>query len=172
MKRIAIIEDGYVRDAQIFAENPGIITEDSDEWEDNFRDVKYPCLYLGIYESVDEDEIRKIAAERQGCHPDIISLIDPGHKADYLETGEETIGTDGINKVFYRGCAIPLTPKQLAAEAGFNFVESDYPKRISGQLCVCPNGGEFDLFPKNHPAVIEGGKRYMRCWICGETSHL
>jgi len=49
MKRIVIIEEGYVRDTQVFTENPGIITEDSNDWENYFSDVKYPCLYIGIF---------------------------------------------------------------------------------------------------------------------------
>ena len=67
MKRIAVIEDGYVRDTQIFSANPEIIGNEPD-WEDNFRDVGYPCLYLGIFEGVDETEIKNKAAAYQGVH--------------------------------------------------------------------------------------------------------
>ena len=35
MKRIAIIEDGYVRDTQIYTANPDIIEKDPD-WENHF----------------------------------------------------------------------------------------------------------------------------------------
>ena len=279
MKRIAIIKEHYVRDAQVLSVSSEFASENL-AWDDNFINVKYPCLYLGIYESENEDEIRKKAADYMGVHPDIISLEKPGrtakcvgclrqpmkpktedlddqdmilcpacgegllaadagdyfgypkfcsdcgqklnwtednnieifskfdllrhhagHKIEVVTYGgnqnvsiecldccevlysvdnpkigkedTEIVGTTVINKVFYRGSNIPLMPKQLAAEAGFNFLESDYPYRISGKMCDCENGGEFDLFPKDHPAVIEsGGKRYMRCWICGEISHL
>ena len=76
--------------------------------------------------------------------------------------------------MFYQGGSIPLTRKQLADEAGFNIRESDYPARISGSgHCGCKNGGEFELLPKDDPAVTEsGGKRYMQCRICGGWSHL
>jgi hypothetical protein len=78
-----------------------------------------------------------------------------------------------INKVYYRGSDIPLSPVQLAKEAGFRFEESDYPARISGSgHCDCKNGGEFELLPKDDPAVVEGMKRYMQCRICGGWSHL
>ena len=92
MKRIAIIEDGYVRDTQIFTENPSIITEDSeDDWANHFSDVKYPCLYIGIFEGVDEDEIKKIAAESKGVHPDIIFLVDFGQMLELATDDSETI---------------------------------------------------------------------------------
>ena len=74
MKRTAVIEDGYVRDTQIFTANPDIIEKEPD-WENYFKDVKYSCLYIGIFEGSDENEIRKKAAESQGIHPGIISLI-------------------------------------------------------------------------------------------------
>lgn len=77
-----------------------------------------------------------------------------------------------INKVFNKGNDVPLTNKQLAEEAGRNFQESDYPYRISGRLCDCRNGGEFELLPKDDLAVVEGEKRYMQCRICGGWSHL
>jgi len=77
MRKIAIIEDGYVRDVQVFVENPDVI-ENSPNWEEYFRDVQYPALYIGIFEGVDEDAIKKKAAEYQGVHPDIISLIEVG----------------------------------------------------------------------------------------------
>ena len=81
MKRIAIIEDGYVRDTQIYTANPDIIEKDPD-WENHFTDVKYPCLYLGVFEGFDEDEIRRKAAESQGVHPDVISFAYFKQEAD------------------------------------------------------------------------------------------
>ena len=75
MKRIAIIE-GYIRDAQIFAANPKIIGED-DNWEDNYVDLSNPCQYIGIFEGYNEESIAKAAAETEGVHPDVITLIDP-----------------------------------------------------------------------------------------------
>lgn len=193
MKRIAIITETYVRDAQVFTENPEIMYEDPD-WENHFTDVGRPCLYLGIYEGVDKDEIAIKAASSAGVHQDCISLIPFGNAAGSNNTNEPYVcpvcengehEADAkccvicgynipVNKVFYNGTDILLTPKQLAEEAGFNFEEADYPDRISGRgHCECKNGGEFDLLPKNHPAVAEsGGKRYMRCRKCGCVSHL
>jgi hypothetical protein len=78
-----------------------------------------------------------------------------------------------INKVFHKGGSIPLTPKELAEEAGRFFTESDYPYRISGRQCECRNGGEFELLPKDDPSFASsGGKRYMQCRKCGGWSHL
>jgi len=78
-----------------------------------------------------------------------------------------------VNRVFQKGGSIPLTPKQLAEEAGKGVYETDYPKRISGTgHCSCTEGGDFELLSKDDPDVIEGGKRYMQCRICNGWSHL
>jgi hypothetical protein len=77
-----------------------------------------------------------------------------------------------VNEVYYPDGNTQLTPFQLAQEAGSQFRASDYPERITGKMCDCVNGGKFELLPKNHPDVIEGGKRYMICRVCGGYSHL
>lgn len=78
-----------------------------------------------------------------------------------------------INRVYYPGSDVPLTPMQLAREAGPMFRLSDFPARISGSgHCDCKNGGDFVLLPKDDPAVVEGRKRYMQCRVCGCWSHL
>ena len=262
MKRIAIIEESYVRDAQVLSVVPDF-TEENKDFSENFIDVDYPCLYLGVFEGSDEDEIRKKAADSIRVHPDIISfayfkqeadgdIVDiyvcpvceyeehsaaarfciicgteiqrerpenidtfefehfkahAGHEIEIVMYGgdwnvsvecldccqvlysvdnpeitikndkktEVTDETEIINKVFYKGCGdIPMTYKQMAKEAGFNFSLSDYPERISGNgHCRCKNGGEFILSPKYDPAVKEsGGKRYMQCRNCECWSHL
>jgi len=74
MKRIAVIEDGYVRDTQVFTADPAIIDEDPD-WENRFSDIRYPCMYVGVFEGTCEGEIRRTAADVATVHPDIISLI-------------------------------------------------------------------------------------------------
>lgn len=74
MKCVAIIQDRYVRDAQVFSGDPAIMESDPD-WESNNCDVKYPSLYVGIYEGTDENAIRDKAAESQGVHRDVITLI-------------------------------------------------------------------------------------------------
>ena len=102
MKRIAIIEDGYVRDVQLFAANPDIIEKDP-RWEDSFRDVKYPCLYLGIFEGASEEEIKNTAAESLEVHADIISLVDctDSHR---LPMKPETDGLDDNDYVLCPAC--------------------------------------------------------------------
>jgi len=75
MKRIAIIEDGFVRDSQVFTADPAIMETDPD-WEDNFCDLKYPCHYEGIFEGDSEKEIRSKVAELIGVHPGVITLIE------------------------------------------------------------------------------------------------
>ena len=256
MKRIAIIENEYIRDTQVFSEDPATIASDPD-WMDKFVDVKYPSQYIGIYEGIDDDEIRQKAADNFGVHAGIISLesfehekgseiidvyvcpvcenekhpagakycaicgneIDQdnqseintfeferfkthiGHKIKVVVYGKKNVTiecvdcyevlysvdisnplqktveldeTTVINKVFKKGSDIPLKPVQLAKEAGFNITPADFPSRISGSgHCDCPNGGEFELYPKSHRAVkSSGGKRYMKCRICGGISHL
>ena len=78
-----------------------------------------------------------------------------------------------INKVYYKGSDKPLTPRQLSRASGFWLSEDDFPERISGSgHCYCKNGGEFELLStKNYP-VKDGNKRYIKCRICGEHSHL
>ena len=75
MKKIAIVENGYVRDSQIYTGNP----EDIDvnpNWEWNFSDLKNPCQYVGIFEGDTDDEILSKAADFESVHPGIITLID------------------------------------------------------------------------------------------------
>lgn len=74
--KIAIVEDGYVRDTQIYTGDPEKLNDDNQEWENNFSDSKYPCQYIGIFEGESDDEICKKAAEIEGVHPHIISLIE------------------------------------------------------------------------------------------------
>ena len=75
MKRIAIVENGYVRDSQIFTADPAIIETDLC-WENKFSDLKNPCQYIGIFEGVNEEEILSKAALYEGIHPGVISLVD------------------------------------------------------------------------------------------------
>lgn len=82
MKCIALIENGYARDTQIFNGTPDGMNNDCD-WENNFLDVKYPIHYLGIFEGVTEEEIRDNAADPLGVHPDIITLIPVDDEKDF-----------------------------------------------------------------------------------------
>ena len=77
-----------------------------------------------------------------------------------------------VNMVYYPGSAVPMTNAQLAKEGGIGLTEADFPERILGSHCSCANGGKFTLLPERHPMVKSGGKRYMICRVCGETSHL
>lgn len=86
-----------------------------------------------------------------------------------------------MNKVFYKGGHIPLTPAQLAKEANAIysrpvFCPEDFEgtdSRIAGiGHCDCNNDAEFELLPINDISVIEGQKRYMVCRKCGGISHL
>ena len=55
----------------------------------------------------------------------------------------------------------------------FDISGSEAAHRLEGSHCACPpNRGEFVLLPMSDPAVKEGGKRYMKCRICGCYSHL
>ena len=75
MKRIAVIEDDYVRDTQVFIDDPMYIGQDP-KWEESFVDVKRPCQYVGLFEGSDGYEIRCKAADYFGVHRDVIFLID------------------------------------------------------------------------------------------------
>ena len=75
MQKIAIIENGFARDTQIYYGDPADIEVDP-QWENNFGDVKYACQFVGIFAADTEDEIRKKAAECEGVHPDVITLMD------------------------------------------------------------------------------------------------
>ena len=77
------------------------------------------------------------------------------------------------NRVYYPGSDTPLTAKQLAYETDFTFNQFNVTAQLSGGgHCDCKYGGEFELLPKDDPDVVEGGKRYMQCRICGGWSHL
>jgi hypothetical protein len=73
MKRIVVIESDYARDTQIFFGNPN--EEDYIE-SDSWYDVKYPNLYIGIFEGIDENEIRKKAAKDFEVHEDVFTLYE------------------------------------------------------------------------------------------------
>jgi hypothetical protein len=80
------------------------------------------------------------------------------------------------NKVFFNEQSqTPLTLKELIDEANRGegeFTPSCFPARINGNICNCPDGGEFVLSIIDDIGVIESGKRYMYCRKCGEWSHL
>ena len=77
-----------------------------------------------------------------------------------------------MNKVYKNGCLLSFL--DLCEESGFlGITPREMEERIKGRHCNCePNRGVFDLLPKDDPAVIEGGKRYMVCRNCGGWSHL
>ena len=81
-----------------------------------------------------------------------------------------------MNKVFSTPTDInPLSPEALAVEANKVmrrpvFTATDFPERITGNHCWCGGNGEFVLEPVSE--CLEGGKRYMKCRICGGYSHL
>ncbi len=78
-----------------------------------------------------------------------------------------------VNRVYYPGSDVPLTPLQLSRETHFQFGLFGFPGRISGSgHCACTGGGHFELLPEDDPDVVSGGKRYMQCRICGGWSHL
>ena len=84
-----------------------------------------------------------------------------------------------MNRVFYEN-GIELNALDMALEANAiiksrPFRSFDYQgkdSRVSGVMCDCFGDGEFVLFPKDHPDVVDGQKRYMQCRKCGCISHL
>lgn len=77
-----------------------------------------------------------------------------------------------MNKVYYtKRSTKPLTQYQLLKESVF-FLDERGMSRLEGSHCKCNGNGEFVLLPKENKAVIEGGKRYMKCRKCGCWSHL
>ena len=80
MKKIAIIENSYVRDSQIYTGDPEGIDVDPN-WQGYFTDVKYPCQFIGIFEGETDSEILRNAAEHEGVYPGVVTLIDiDGHR--------------------------------------------------------------------------------------------
>jgi len=73
MKRIALISDGYIRDAQVFIADTDVY-EDDPVSDGNYRDI-YCNHFIGIFDGADENEIMQKAASYQGVHPDVISLL-------------------------------------------------------------------------------------------------
>ena len=74
MKRIAVIEGWYVRDAQVFTADPTVIDYDDPNLDENFKDLEC-CHFIGIFEGDDEEAICNKAAASQGVHPGVISLF-------------------------------------------------------------------------------------------------
>jgi hypothetical protein len=74
-KRIAVIESRYVRDSQVYGTDPAIIGTDEDS-DQLYVDMKNPCQFVGVFEGMDEDDIKTRAAESFGVHPGVISLIE------------------------------------------------------------------------------------------------
>lgn len=78
--RVAVIEEDYARDTQIFigtAEEAAMDIWASDSWVD----VKHPSLFLGIFRAECEEVIRNKLAAQLCVLPSIITLYEP--EADY-----------------------------------------------------------------------------------------
>lgn len=179
MKRIAIIENGFARDTQIFTADPAFIEKDPN-WEENFCDVKYSCLYIGVFEGTHEKEIQENAATALGVHPDVISLVSID-RGQYVNTGTNTgdvIVGRAINGVTINGLEFLLdeehevvkfpnvdAAKKHLMENGFSqeaikdmtFLDAEADEPVSqsrGYICpVCEN--------ENHP------ENARFCIICG-----
>ena len=86
------------------------------------------------------------------------------------------------NRIFLPDGKTEITnePRKLIYALGFDsnkyigkIYAFDMKERISGKgHCDCYGEGEFVLLPVDHPDVIEGQKRYMKCRKCGCFSHL
>lgn len=75
-KYIAVISEPYIRDAQIFDGNLNDATlhnpmiDETDDWVD----IKSPEIYVGLYEAVNPETARQIAADSIGCDPAMVEL--------------------------------------------------------------------------------------------------
>lgn len=89
-----------------------------------------------------------------------------------LDCAKPLLTTPRHNSVYKPNGKRKLDKYALAEWVGYGEKEYDM-SRIEGEHCNCGAGrGEFELLPKNHEAVVEGGKDYMVCRKCGYTSHL
>jgi hypothetical protein len=73
MKRIAIIEEGYIRDAQLFYGDNDRLGDDDYDHEEEYGDFS-PVHFIGVFEGKDEEEIRAKAAKQEGVHPGIVTF--------------------------------------------------------------------------------------------------
>lgn len=77
-----------------------------------------------------------------------------------------------MNAIYKPNGTRRLRSYEIARWLGLETYEYDLA-RVSGEHCNCgADKGEFELLPKTHEAVIEGGKAYMFCRNCGCYSHL
>jgi hypothetical protein len=161
MKRIAVIEDGYVRDTQIFKENPGII-EKGEDWDNNSIDVKYPSQYIGIFEGFDENEILKKAADNFGVHPDIISLIpfDQENNSEPEKSNKVIVGK-AINGVTINGLEYILDDdgnvkefSSLENAKRFLLEHEITPEQIEDLTFLNPETDE-EIFQEINPVILE-----------------
>jgi|GEM_PF-2684656 len=104
MRYIAVVEGGYIRDAQIYFGDPAKIdeadyncaderdNENSQGCDDNtFFDLKYPRHFVGVFDGATEDEILRKAADKQGVHPDTITLIPIDDTDDEIYETDDTV---------------------------------------------------------------------------------
>jgi len=174
MKRTAIITDSYIRDAQVFAENPKIMHHDPN-WEDYYNDVSRLSFYVGIFEGTDEDEIKNKASYFAGVHPDSISLIEPEQKIKCIDCPRQpmkpkTDDLDDNDMILCPACGYGL----MAADGDY----FGYPKFCSdcGQMLDWKRDNktisEFDClkahFGHKTAIIIYGGDRNvsLECLDC------
>jgi len=78
MKKIAVINEGFVRDTQVFGDDPALFDgpgEYEDVWDAGSKDYS-GSIFIGIFEGTHEGEIRKKVADKSGLHEDVIVLVD------------------------------------------------------------------------------------------------
>lgn len=80
------------------------------------------------------------------------------------ENGKELKTAKELGKAFYAN--YPARFKNAINEEDYDM------RRIAGNICDCNGNGILDLLPLDDEAVVEGGKRYMKCRKCGCYSHL
>lgn len=77
-----------------------------------------------------------------------------------FENGKELKTAEELGKAYY-ACVSKEIPRQ-----GYDL------SRITGSICNCSGEGVFDLLPIDSISVIHGKKRYMKCRVCKEITHL
>ncbi len=95
----------------------------------------------------------------------------------YLPNGKQHMGINRLSKYAQESKVIALkqcglTQSEIEAKIDCEAYEMYDMSRIEGSHCDCNGNGEFELLPRNDESVIEGGKDYMKCRICGGHSHL
>jgi ribosomal protein L37AE/L43A len=158
IKMIAVIGDGYIRDAQVYTADPDYIDENSE-----FADLKCPCQYVGIFEGGDPDDVKRKAAVHAGVHPGVITLIDISLSSSQVyEDGEGLTRCSMCTAVIVcdEGGDMPTVCPECTRKLDYSAYK---PKTTANpaRSCKCGNNRFYAHQVNHHDIVTSGNGHYI-----------